>query len=253
MWADKFENVSILLPALNETFSFEETVQIILEECAKQDLRELIAIVCDRSTKECLASIEKSKKASETAGVEFQILWQTTPGAGGALRDGIDIAKGSHIISMSTDLETNPHSVQELIEQEKQAPDGIVTTSRWLKKGSFQGYNKTKYVLNFLFQKMFSLYYGVYLTDLTYSYQIAPAKLYKSIRWEQRKHPFFLELTLKPVRLKVPFREIPTDWVARQEGESQNTLLQTFKYLPIAFKVRFESREKILKQTEVDT
>ena len=250
MWAEQFENVSILLPALNETFSFEETVRIILDECKRQDLRELIAIVCDRSTKECLASIEKSRKNSEEAGVEFHILWQTTPGAGGALRDGIDMAKGSHIITMSTDLETNPHSIQEMINLEKQMPGGIVTTSRWLKKGSFHGYNKLKFVLNFLFQKIFSLYYGVHMSDMTYSYQIAPAKLYKSIRWEEWKHPFFLELTLKPARLNVPFREIPTDWSARQEGESQNTLLQTFKYLPIAFRVRFETRNKILKQAE---
>lgn len=248
MWSDKFENVSVLLPALNETFSFKRTVNIILEECAKSDLCELIAIVCERTTKECLDAIDESRLTVERNGIAFRILWQHTPGAGGALRDGIDAAKGSHIISMSTDMETNPHSVRELIALEKETPAGIVTTSRWLKKGSFHGYSKIKYVLNFLFQKIFSFYYGVHLTDLTYSYQIAPARLYQSIQWEEWKHPFFLELTLKPVRLGVVFKEIPTEWSARQEGESQNTLLQTFQYLPIAFKVRFESKEQILKK-----
>lgn len=250
MWADAFVNVSILLPALNETFSFEETVKIILNECRREELCELIAIVCGKTTKECMESIERSQSFSKSCGVEFYILWQTTPGAGGALRDGIDVAKGSHIISMSTDLETNPHSVQELIELEKRFPNGIVTTSRWLKMGSFHGYSRLKFLLNFFFQKIFSLYYGVSLTDLTYSYQIAPTKLYQSIRWEEEKHPFFLELTLKPIRLKVAFREIPTDWTVRREGESQNTLWQTFKYLPIAFKVRVESLDKILKKSE---
>lgn len=247
MWADRFENVSIILPALNETFSFEETVRIILDECRHEDIREMIAVVCDRTTKECLDSIEYSQKEVEKAGIPFQILWQTTPGAGGALRDGIDIARGSHILTMSTDLETNPHSAAELIRLEKEAPNGIVTTSRWLKKASFQGYGRVKYVLNFLFQKIFSFYYGVHMTDLTFSYQIAPAKLYQSIRWEEQKHPFFLEMQLKPIRLHVSFREIPTDWTARKEGKGQNTLLQTFKYLPIALKVRFETKKQILK------
>lgn len=250
MWADCFENVSILLPALNETFSFEETVRIILDECHHEDICEMIAVVCDRTTKDCLDSIKYSQKEVEKTGIPFQILWQTTPGAGGALRDGISIAKGSHIITMSTDLETNPHTVADLIEGEKETPDEIVTASRWLKRGSFQGYNKLKYVLNFFFQKIFSVYYGVHLSDLTYSYQIAPTKLYQAIRWEECKHPFFLELTLKPIRLRVPFREIPTEWVARKEGESQNTLLQTFKYLRIAFKVRFETKRQILKDGE---
>ena len=210
----------------------------------------MIAIICDRTTKECLASIEKTQKAAEAAGIKFLIHWQTIPGAGGALRSGFNVAKGSHIITMSTDLETNPHTVAELITGEKMTPDGIVTASRWLKRGSFQGYSKIKFVLNFVFQKVFSIYYGVHMTDLTYSYQIAPAKLYQTIRWEEWKHPFFLELTLKPIRLHVPFREIPTNWVARKEGESQNTLLQTFKYLPIAFKARFETEKQILKNTE---
>ena len=85
------------------------------------------------------------------------------------------------------------------------------------------------------------------MTDLTYSYQIAPAKLYQSIRWEEKKHPFFMEMQLKPIRLHISFKEIPADWTARKEGKSQNTFLQNFKYLRIALKVRFEKKAQILK------
>ena len=52
----EFNSVSILLPTLNETFSFIETVKIILEECDKKDLHEFIAIVCERTEKESLKS-----------------------------------------------------------------------------------------------------------------------------------------------------------------------------------------------------
>ena len=51
MWADRFENVSIILPALNETFSFEETVRIILDECRHEDIREMIAVVATEPQK----------------------------------------------------------------------------------------------------------------------------------------------------------------------------------------------------------
>ena len=61
------------------------------------------------------------------------------------------------------------------------------------------------------------------------------------------KHPFFLETALKPIKLGIKIHEIPSSWSARREGESQNSLLQTFKYLKIAFKVKFEKREKLLK------
>ena len=65
------------------------------------------------------------------------------------------------------------------------------------------------------------------------AYRLAPAKLLQSINWEELKHPFFLETALKPIRLGVKVHEIP--------------LLQTFKYLRIAFKVKFERKGEILK------
>ena len=247
---EKFSNVSILLPTLNETFSFYQTVEIILDECNTSDLCEFIAIVCDRTEKESLKSIEKSQKYAEKHGIPLHILYQTLPFAGGAVQDGMMAAKGSHTIMMAPDLETDPHSVKTFIEMAKKYPNDMITASRWLKKGSFEGYNKTKYVLNFLFQKIFSCFYGVKLSDITFGYRLAPSKLFQSIRWEELKHPFFLETALKPIRLGVKIHEIPSDWAARQEGESQNSLLQTFKYLKIAFKVKFERKGTLLKSND---
>jgi hypothetical protein len=73
-----------------------------------------------------------------------------------AMREAFDRVSGSHVIMMSTDLETDPSLVARFIEIEKQRPDGIVTASRWIKGGRFAGYNTLKYVLNFIFQKLLS-------------------------------------------------------------------------------------------------
>jgi len=244
----KFESVSILLPTLNETFSFIETVDIILNECDKKDICEFIAIVCDRTEKESLKAIEEATAHAEKEGIPVVLLYQTRPFAGGAVQDGMMAAKGSHTIMMAPDLETDPHTVKDFIRYGKEYPDDMITASRWLKKGSFEGYSKVKYVLNFIFQKMFSLYYGVKLTDMTFGFRLAPTDVFQSINWEELKHPFFLETLLKPVKIGVKVHEIPSSWAARQEGASQNSLLQTFKYLRIAFKVKFEKKADILKQ-----
>ena len=241
-------DVTIILPAINETFSFEKTVEIILEECKKEDIREFIAVVCKRTTEESLSSIRRMKDKCEKLGYEFYILWQKRPFAGGAVRDAIDIAKGSHLIMMSTDLETDPHVVAQLIEEERKHPKDITTASRWLSKNNFVGYDKKKEFLNFCFQRIFSLYYGVKLTDMTYAFRIFPTKLMKRIKWEELKHPFYLETALKPVRLGIKFHEIPARWVSRQEGESQNSFLQTFAYVRPALKIRFYSKKMILKK-----
>ena len=244
---ETYRNVSILLPTLNETFSFIKTIDIILDECNIKDIGEFIAIVCDRTGKESIEALKKAKEKSEKAGVPLKIVHQTLPFAGGAVQDGIMAARSSHILMMAPDLETDPHSVKDFIEMSKKYSDDMITASRWLKKGSFDGYSKTKYVLNWMFQKIFSAFYRVNLTDITFGYRLAPTRLFQSIKWEELKHPFFLETCLKPICLGVKIHEIPSEWAARQEGESQNSLIQTFKYLKIAFKVKFEKKEDLLK------
>lgn len=244
---NSLKNVTIILPAINETFSFEKTIEIILSTCNKEDLCEVIAVVCKRTTQECLLSIEKSKVICEAADIPFTILWQKRPFAGGAVQDAIDISKGTHMIMMSSDLETDPYTVHELIAEEKKHPQDITTASRWLKKGSFAGYDKKKEILNFIFQHVFSLYYGVKMTDMTYGYRIFPTPLMQKIEWEEMRHPFYIETALKPVRLGVKMHELPTKWVAREEGESQNTFWQTFAYIRPAVKIRFYRKERILK------
>lgn len=245
---DGFRNVSILLPTLNETFSFIQTVRTVLDECDGNDICEFIAIICDRTKKESLGAIREAEKISAKEKIPLRIIRQTLPFAGGAVRDGIDAAKGSHVLLMAPDLETDPHSVKDLIREGRKYPDDMITASRWLRKGSFEGYDRKKLIFNFFFQKIFSVVYGVKLTDLTFAYRLAPTRFMQSIAWEEVRHPFFLETALKPIRLGMTVHEIPSAWKARQEGESQNSFIQTFRYLKIAIKVRFERKSRMLKE-----
>ena len=242
-----FQSLSILLPTLNETFSFTRTVDIILSECDLSDIRELIAIVCERTLPESLVAIEASKAKCEASGIPLRIIRQELPRAGGAVRDGISAAEGSHILMMSPDLETDPRLVPKFIRRAKLCPEDMITASRWLQKNSFMGYSRVKLICNFIFQKTFSFIYGAELTDMTFGYRCAPARLLQAIAWEETGHPFFLETVLKPLRLGVRVHEIPAEWKAREEGESQNSFWATFKYFKIAFKVRFERRVAILR------
>jgi hypothetical protein len=128
----------------------------------------------------------------------------------------------------------------------KQYPEGIATASRWIEGGRFEGYSPVKLAANYLFQKMFSLLYGTRLSDLTYAYRIFPRSLVRSIRWEELKHPFFLETALKPLRLGVSIREIPAQWKARTEGESVNPFMANFTYFRIALITRFCKKDRLL-------
>jgi glycosyltransferase involved in cell wall biosynthesis len=243
---EEFESVTIVLPVINETTSLRQTVEIILRD-AKDHVKELLIVVCGRTTPEATAEVARLQ---EDLGDLVVVYPQRLPFLGGAIREGFDRARGSHVIMMASDLETDPNDVRRLIAEAAKDPSAVVGTSRWLRGGAFHGYSKIKLACNWLFQRIFSILYNTHLTDMTYGYRILPTKLVQAIRWEELRHPFILETVVKPLRLGVPVKEIPAVWRPRVEGESQNAFFRNFAYFRIGLKTRFRRKETILARTK---
>jgi glycosyltransferase involved in cell wall biosynthesis len=243
---ERFESATIVLPVINEVASLEKTVEIITRDVKREDLRELLIVVCERTTSKSSLTIQKIQKR---LGDLVIVIHQKRPFWGGALRDAFDVARGSHIVIMSSDLETNPNEVRSLIEEARKKPDSVVNTSRWRSGGGFHGYSRIKLICNWIFQHFFSLLFLTNLSDMTFGFRILPTQLVRAIRWEEVRHPFSLECILKPLRLGVPVSEIPTVWNARTEGESQNPFFRNFEFFRTGFKIRFARRESFLLQT----
>ncbi len=242
----KFVNCSIIIAAINETVSLRKTVEILYETCDPADIAEIIVAISKRSTPEC---VQTSKDLEASARVPFHVLVQTRKFAGGAYQDAFETATGSHIIMMASDLETDPRDAVKMIAEAKERPDHVICTSRWTKQGKFgAGYNPVKLVLNYIFQKLMRLFFQVNLTDWTFGYRLFPKEVTRSIKWEELRHPFFLETILKPLRLGVPVREIPTSWTPRVEGVSQNPFWRNFLYFKTVIRVLFGDRSTFLNQ-----
>ncbi len=238
-----FKSASIILPVVNETLLLEQTVEIIMNDCSA-DILELVIVVCDKTTAESRQVCDQLRKKY---GERVKVLEQTLPFLGGAMRDAFDYASGSHVLMMASDMETPPDKVKDFISEAKKYPNVIVTGSRWVKGGGFEEYSPLKFLLNFVFQRFFSILYRTPLTDMTYGYRIFPGQLVKCIRWEELRHPFLFETLVKPLRLGVAVMEIPTKWKARDEGGSQNTFMRNFEYFRIGLKTLFYSQRQILK------
>jgi glycosyltransferase involved in cell wall biosynthesis len=240
-------SVSIILPAINETYSLQQTVEKILSTCRKEELCEFFIVLCNKSTPACIKTAEKIKQQVSSL-VPVSVYYQKQPFIGSAMREAFDLVKGTHVVMMSSDLETDPAVIPDFINHIKKSPDNIVTASRWIGSGAFSGYNGVKLIANFIFQKIISLLFWSTLTDATYGYRIFPVPLVQNIQWEETKHPFFLETALKPLRLGVNIDEIPAQWKARTEGESQNSFFRNFDYFRAAFKIRCMKKSKILRK-----
>ena len=240
---DRFESATIIIPVMNETASLEETIRIILRD-VKDRVDEILIVVCDRTTPEAMATVER---LCASLGSMVRVHTQILPFLGGAVREAFDMARGSHVVMMASDLETDPNTLKTLIDNARTQPSAIVTASRWRVNKGFQGYSKVKLLCNWAFQRFFAVLYGVRLTDMTFAYRILPTKLVQNIRWEELRHAFLFETLVKPLRLGVEVIEIPSVWKARTEGKSQNTFLLNFVYFRTGLRTRFASRKSILK------
>lgn len=241
----KFENCTIIIPIIRETELFEQVVGTILETCNPTDLKEFIIVVHPKYTNpDSFAYIEKMRAKCEAAGVKYQVLEQKLPGMGGAMRDALDAATGSHSIIQNADMALDPKQVSTLISRAKETPSDIISVSRHMKGSKIEkGYDKLKLIWNVLAQKYCAVLYQSSVTDYTYAYRICPTAYYHAINWEEVKHPFALESTLKFVRLRIPFHEIP----GNQVGGSQSGYGETLMYLPTSLRIRFMTRKNILK------
>jgi glycosyltransferase involved in cell wall biosynthesis len=234
--------VSVLIPVMDETCSLRETVQTVLAENAAS-VHEILIVVCARTTPDALRVCREMEAAHPGL---VQVRLQVRRFLGGAMQDGFDWATGTHVLMMSSDLETDPADARELIRVAAEGYD-VVTATRWTTPGAFRGYDPLKRVLNWWFQKFFSLLYGARLTDLTFGYRIFRAELVKSIVWEELRHPFMLETMVKPLRLGARVIEIPTTWKARVEGESHNSFWRNFVYFRPGLKARFCNKNRLRK------
>ncbi|MBW3642873.1 MAG: glycosyltransferase family 2 protein [Actinobacteria bacterium] len=237
-----FERATIVLPVVTETAALDETVRRLLAT-SDADIAELLIVVCDRTTPESLA---RCRGIEDRVGARVRIHHQHLPFLGGALREAFDLATGSHLVMMASDLETDPATVPDLIEVARRRPEAVVTASRWAAGGSFSDYGLVRVGLNWVFQRMASAIYRTSLTDATYGYRLFPTALVQSIRWEGLRHELLLESVLKPLRLGVEVIEVPTVWAAREEGESQNSLSTQARYVGTLVRTRLRPVDDLL-------
>lgn len=234
--------VSFILPATDETFSLEETVEKIHAELPSHTIEYLVVTHPKLTTSACRGTITNLEKKYGERIVAFD---QSRRGIGGAIRDAIDRARGEVIILMAADLETDPAVIPAMLQKFNEGYD-LVATSRWHGGARFSGYDPFKLMLNFFFQHFFRLLYSTNLTDLTYAYRAYKTPVLRSIAWEEFGFPFLFESILKPLRLGYRVAEVDAPWQARREGVSHNSFWQTFAYTATGIRLRFQSKKRMV-------
>lgn len=227
--------LSVILPVINESKSLEKTVLSIEDKLSSQVL-EYLVVSCAKTTVEAREMISQLMHRFPGKLRNYE---QHEPGIGAAMWEAFAEVKGSHLVMMSSDLETDPAALPDLLEVSKENPCAIVAASRWMKGGGFRSYGALKWVLNRSFTKILKILFPSGLTDFTYGYRIYPLEQARNFKWKRRDHSFFLETLLKPLRAGTKVIEVPVVWIPREEGESNIRFSSYFNYVNTALGLRF--------------
>ena len=219
--------VSVVLPVLAE----EETIREIahgLRDGLGEALHEIIVVVASRAPEKTLRICEEVAAEVPVARVSMQ---RKNPGLGLAVRQGIKEATGTHVLLMDSDGEMDVNTVPLMVDKLVSTGVDLVVASRWTRGGGVVGYSRTKYVLNRAFQVVFRILFRTRVRDLTLGFKLCRADVMKALHWNAQYHDIGCETTLRPVRAGCSVAEVPTTWVARQQGASSNPFRNNFIYL----------------------
>lgn len=233
--------LSVVVTVYSETFSLTETIDRLINK-DEGYINEIILTVAPKSAQECFAVCKELEGKFPNLKVHIQ---EKTPGVGWAIREGMNLATGDYVALLSADLETEPEAVSRMVKKIEETGCDVVVGNRWLPGGGFQNYDKTKIVLNYIFQKIFKILFRTKIGDLTYGFKILSKKACEDIKWEGTLHEIYIETTVKPLRKGYKIEQVPTVWIGRKEGKSTNTFIKNFRYVRMAFKVLFSRPEEI--------
>jgi len=231
--------VSALVAVYSETDLLVATLDRLKKSLGPL-LSEFLIMVSPKSSSACL---DLCQQLAHSDPLVRSFMQSDKAGIGWAYRELIPHMTGTHGLILSSDLETNPDDAALMAKTAQETGADIVCASRWLRSGSFSGYDPFKLVLNYGYNLIFRTLYGIAIHDITFGYRLMKAEVLRSVNWEYGRHEFCAEALLKPVRLGYTAVEVPTRWVKRPEGESKNTFLRNFKFASAAWKIRFAPKE----------
>lgn len=232
--------LGIIVLAFNEVDSLETTIFQIQTSLLGIDY-EIVISTSHKATLECQKMARDLARKHDRVSCYFQV----KPFVAAAVLEVVQNIDSQFLVYMSADGETPAEAIPRMLERQRLVGADVVSTSRWIKGGSFTNYGGVKYLTSFLAQQLCRLVYQSRLTEFTYGFRLYRSELLRNYKYHEQRHPFFLETLLVPLRAGYKISEIPVKWVPRVEGQTVVTLPTLISYLrPLIF-TRIQRRKTL--------
>lgn len=224
--------LSVIIPVYNEV----KTLATVLQAVRNVPIDKEIIVVDGCSTDGTREILEREAQRGDLVPI-FQ---RFRNGRGGALQEGLAIARGDVVVFQDADLELDPACFPDLLAPIEEGRADVVFGSRFLAgrpRMSFLQYwgnRAVNAVLNFLWRTN--------LTDVETCYQMFRRDAVADMAFDRKDMSFTVELAVKMIRRGLRIIEVPISYTPRTKAEGKKLYWgDGFISLWVLFKYRFFS------------
>ena len=243
----EFKDVTLVVLGSTEQQSLRETIRLLLENCDIKDIRDIVIFLISSDCPSAAVAEEIAKDPSIPVTVRVAI--QKTPGLSPAIYEISRLQTGSHFLVIASDLEMDPLSVPEMIEEAKKHPDAIICASKFKNGARREGYGLIHYLcnraVNFAVEKILN----IHGSELIATFQIYPKDLCDKMHFDDPDRAFY-EFTIRPVSMGVEYIELPTNYKPRTDGESTFNLKKYINLGTSFISTAIHERRRLKTETE---
>lgn len=206
--------LSVIVPAFNEVDTLSSLIGAV-RDCGVPDLQ--IIVVDDAST-DGTADLLKGPLGTE---VDIVVHHLVNMGKGAALKTGIQMAKGSHIIFQDADLEYSPNEYSALIDSLRKSGADAAYGSRFLGRGLSEVSPFWHRMVNGFLTLVSNFFTGYRITDMETCLKLFPSEFLKSVEFEENQFGIEPELTAKAAMANLTIVDVPISYKQRNFNEGK--------------------------------
>lgn len=202
-------STSVVIPCHNEATTLSRLVTALVD--SYDDYLHEIVVVDDNSTDET-AEVARGLAARDPR-VRL-IERKSSPGVGGALRDGYAAATGRYVLSLDCDFVLIVPELRDLFDAVARGKDGAIG-SRFSHESILVNYPLPKILANRAFHLLLRLFVGRRVRDVSNNLKLYRADVVRELEIHEPGFAANAEIGIQPLLAKRNIEEVPMSWVDR--------------------------------------
>jgi dolichol-phosphate mannosyltransferase len=207
--------ISVVIPALNEGSNLRHLLPRVHQVVSALAPERYEIIVVDGGSTDDTVEVVDSLGA--------RVIPQDEPGYGGALKAGFQSAQGEYILTLDADLSHDPDFIERMWKAGREAE--VIVASRYVPQGSAQMPLLRK-VLSLILNKFFTKGLSLPLHDISSGFRLYRASAIKGMSLESLDFDVLEEILIRCYAQGYRIKEIPFQYLPRQEGYSHISLVR---------------------------